>query len=164
MLPMTSKFRKTLATALLSGMAASAFAVLGENTQTPMAARQKSANPNESLQAAIPASLDRPYQVHEFQLGSGTTVKEIATAQGMVFAVTWRGPVLPDLASLLGVYFTTFNQAAVQARASVVRTSTVIVNNDGLVMRSSGRMRAFEGYAYAPAMVPAGVAIDDLLQ
>lgn len=164
MLSMTPKFRQTLAAAWLAGMAASAFAVLGENTLAPMATRQKSATTSDNPQAASPAGLDQTYQVHEFQLGSGTTVKEIATAQGTVFAVAWRGPVLPDLALLLGVYFTPFNQAAAQARANGVRTSTLNVTHGGLVMRSSGRMRAFEGYAYAPAMVPAGLAIDELLR
>ena len=34
---------------------------------------------------------------------------------------------------------------------------------DGLVLRSNGRMRQFFGYAYAPALVPAGLNIQDVL-
>lgn len=160
---MKTMYFQAAAAALLAGMAASAFAVLGEASFAPLATRVMSANTGQILQAVRPAGPDGTYQVHEFQLGSGTTVKEIATAQGTVFAVTWRGPVLPDLAALLGVYFTTFNQAAAQARASGVRTSAVNVNNGGLVLRSGGRMRGFEGHAFAPALVPAGVTIDELL-
>jgi hypothetical protein len=163
-LPMKTVYLRAAAAVLLLNMAASAFAVLGEASLAPLANRSMSASTGQILHAGRPAGSDGTYQVHEFQLGSGTMVKEIATAQGTVFAVTWRGPVLPDLTAFLGVYFTTFNQAAAQARAGGARASAVSVNKDGLVLRSSGRMRAFEGYAFATSLVPTGVNIDELLQ
>lgn len=161
---MKTMYLRAAVAALLLNMAASAFAVLGGASFAPLAVRSVSSSSGRILQAGRPAGPDGTYQVHDVQLGSGTTIKEIATAQGTVFAVTWRGPVLPDLTALLGEYFTTFNQAAAQARASGARASAVSVNKDGLVLRSSGRMRAFEGYAFAPSLVPTGVNIDELLQ
>ncbi len=103
-------------------------------------------------------------QLQESLLANGTTVKEYATPQGRVFAVSWRGPVLPDFSALLGTHFPTFRQSAERAREQGVRNSTLALNHGGLVMRSTGRMRAFEGFAYLPALVPDGVVIDELLQ
>ena len=47
------------------------------------------------------------YTVNRTTLDSGTTVREYVDASGTVFAVSWSGPVLPDLKQLLGPYFDT---------------------------------------------------------
>jgi hypothetical protein len=104
------------------------------------------------------------YTRHEVQLENGTTVREFVTPEGLVFAVAWRGPVLPDLQALLGNYFKTFKAETEQARTMGRRGSPVSIERDGLIIRSSGRMRNFFGYAYAPSLVPAGVNISDVLQ
>jgi hypothetical protein len=48
-------------------------------------------------------------------------------------------------------------------RQSGKRSASVAVNLDGLVLQSSGRMRNFQGFAYAPALIPAQLNIHDLL-
>lgn len=103
------------------------------------------------------------YTLHETLLESGTVVREYASADGQVFAVTWRGPVLPDLSLLLGEHFKTFTKEAQRARGAGRRGSALSVQRDGLVARSGGRMRNFSGYAYAPAWVPGGFMIQDVL-
>ena len=120
-----------------------------------------SAVPGAKLQAAA-----RPgtYTVHESVLDSGTTVTELATPAGVVFAVSWRGPVLPDLNALMGEYFQAFRQQAQQGRSAGRRGSPLAMENDALVVRSNGRMRNFFGSAYAPGLVPADVNIKDVLQ
>lgn len=104
------------------------------------------------------------YTVHDSVLGVGTTVTEYATVDGVVFAVQWRGPVLPELDSLLGAYFATFREKAQQARAAGRRGSPMVVTTDALVVNSTGRMRNFAGWAYAPGLVPSDVVIKDVLQ
>jgi Protein of unknown function (DUF2844) len=104
------------------------------------------------------------YTVHESGLETGTTVTEYATTGGVVFAVHWRGPVLPDLDGLLGTYFAAFRTQAQQARAAGRRGSPMTVVTDSLVVNSTGRMRNFAGWAYAPGLVPTDVAIKDVLQ
>jgi len=104
------------------------------------------------------------YTVHELLLDSGTSVLEYATPAGLVFAVSWHGPVLPDLSSLLGSYFPTFKWETEQARSQGKRGSPVNIERDDLVVRSSGRMRDFFGHAYAPALIPTGVEIKNVLQ
>jgi hypothetical protein len=82
----------------------------------------------------------------------------------VVFAVAWRGPVLPDLSDLLGNYFDTFKREIDQARATGRRGGPVNIQRADLVVQSNGRMRNFFGHAFAPTLIPAGVNVNDLLR
>lgn len=112
----------------------------------------------------MPAAQSGLYVLHETVLENGTRVREYATPSGVVFAVAWRGPVLPDLSALLGDYFTTFKAETDSARLTGKRGSPVYLERADLVVRSNGRMRNFFGHAYAPALTPSGVNIKDVLE
>ena len=103
------------------------------------------------------------YSVHETQLDNSTQVREYTTPTGQVFALTWQGPVLPNLQILLGDYFPAFQQEAAQAQHSGRQRARVLLQTPALVLQSSGRMGHFTGYAYAPDLVPAGVDVQTLL-
>ena len=120
--------------------------------------------PGAKKLAASPGPASNLYSLHENQLDSGTTIREYASPSGVVFALAWRGPVLPDLNALLGDYFNTFKVGVEQGRLAGRRGSPVSVQSDQLVVKSTGRMRNFSGYAYAPALIPSGVNINDVLQ
>ncbi len=109
--------------------------------------------------AAIATSRSALYTVHEMQAAGGTTVREFASADGIVFAVTWKGPFKPDLRQALGRYFQAYQDAP---RAKRQGHSHDVVEQPGLIVHSSGRMRAFVGIAYVPQLVPAGVSVDQL--
>jgi hypothetical protein len=147
--------RATLLGLALAAGATQAMATLGQAPSTLPAAS-----------VAMPASNTSPsfYTTHEALLENGTTIREFATPAGVVFAVAWRGPVLPDLSALLGDYFKTFKAETEQARTLGKRGSPVTIQRSDLVVSSGGRMRNFFGYAYAPALVPTGVNIKDVLQ
>ena|ERR1700728_1494343 len=101
------------------------------------------------------------YDLHEISTEAGTLVHEYTTAQGTVFALTWQGPLPPDLHQLLGNYYKQFQDAAaVQARTGMHRLMSVA--QPDLVVQSMGRLRNFRGKAYIPSLVPAGVAVADL--
>lgn len=126
-------------------------------------------NPNPSavahrLAASAPSTLTPTlYSVHETQLDNRTQVREYTTSSGQVFAVTWQGPVLPHLQTLLGDYFPAFQQETAQAQRSGRQRARVLLQTPALVLQSSGRMGRFTGYAYAPDLVPASVDIQTLL-
>lgn len=103
------------------------------------------------------------YTVHDTVLETGTTVREFANPEGRVFAVAWQGPVLPDLSVLLGGYFPTYKSQVTLLRRGARLGSPVAINHAGLVVNSMGRMRNFFGHAYAPALVPNGVDIQNVL-
>lgn len=97
------------------------------------------------------------YTVHEITLPSGTVVREYVSLSGTVFAVAWNGPAMPDLRQLFGSYFAQFVDAAKMQHESRGRLH---VATTGLVVQSSGHMRAFFGRAYLPKLMPPNVAID----
>lgn len=99
------------------------------------------------------------YKVHEMQGEAGTVVREYESPDGVIFAVTWEGPVKPDLRQLFGKYFDEY-QGASRTGPAGHRRSTVRLQD--LVVRSSGHVRAFSGMAYLPQQLPAGVAVEDL--
>lgn len=163
MLRLISRNSRLLLALCLAAQSAGVWAALGEPVSSLFAT--KSMASSRASNAPAPATAPNvPYQIIETALDSGTRVKEYVSPQGRVFAVTWQGPVLPDFSTLLRNHFPAFKQSAERARSNGVRTSTLKLSLDGLVMRSTGRMGAFEGFAYLPALVPVGVVVDDLLQ
>ena len=149
---------------VLASNASQVWATLGKAPSALAPPSSASSAPGARIQAATPNARSGLYAVHELQLDNGTIVREYATPAGLVFAVSWRGPVLPDLSALLGGYFNTFKLETEQARLRGRRGSPVNIERGGLVVRSNGRMRNFFGHAYAPDLVPAGVDINDVLQ
>lgn len=113
------------------------------------------------VSAPVPGGL---YTTHQLTLATGTVVTEYANSGGVVFAVTWVGPVLPDLTALLGDYFPTFMAQTDRRRAAGFRGGPVQVDANGLTVVSAGRMGHFSGYAYAAALVPSGVDIATVLK
>jgi len=137
-------------------------AALGKGPSTLLASPASSA-PTARKLAATSGARTIAYTQHAVQLENATTVQEYATPAGLVFAVAWRGPVLPDLSVLLGDYFGSFKAETELARSIGKRGSPVTLVSDKLVVSSSGRMRGFFGYAYAPDLIPAGLEIKDVL-
>ena len=146
---------------LVSAVATSANAALG---QSPSRLAGGSLPLNARALALVPAAKSALFAVQETQLENGTTVREYARPSGVVFAVAWQGPVLPDLDVLLGSYFNTFKLETDQARLDGRRGAPVDMARDGLVLRSNGRMRNFFGHAYVIELIPAGVNIKDVLE
>jgi hypothetical protein len=99
------------------------------------------------------------YTVHEIQTPSNTIVKEYVSPDGKVFAVTWRGPVLPDLHQTLGTYFNQYQAAAKSPHPDHRHLS---VEQPDLVIHSNGHMRAFVGQAYVPSLFPQNFSIEDI--
>jgi len=110
--------------------------------------------------AAGVTSVGTNYVTRDTTLASGTRVREYVSAGGLVFAVTWAGPTLPDLKALLGKYFDTM--VAESAKAPRAGRSSLAINLPEVVINSGGHMRAFEGNAWIPAELPAGFTTADL--
>jgi hypothetical protein len=100
------------------------------------------------------------YVLRDTTLATGTQVREYVSNSGVVFAVTWDGPFLPDLKALLGKYFDTM--AAESARVPRAGRSNIAVSVPEVVIHSGGHMRAFEGSAWIPAGFPAGFTTNDV--
>ena len=97
--------------------------------------------------------------VNEVTTADGTVVREYVSAQGKVYAVTWNGPIMPNLQALFGEHFVTFQQ---ETKAMRPRYGALRIVRPDLVIYSGGHMRAFQGRAYLPQSLPTGVNIEDL--
>jgi hypothetical protein len=93
------------------------------------------------------------YDVNTSVLDNGTTVREYV-ANGVVFAVSWTGPFLPDLRALLGQQFTTLTSET--ARRPKAGNSQVRIVRPDVTIESTGHMRAYAGRAWVNSLLPAG--------
>ena len=115
----------------------------------------------QQLRAELRSIPMQQYNLHEIRAASGTLVHEYATRQGTIFAVTWQGPLPPDLHQLFGNYFQRYQAAAAtQGRPGTHRQLNIAAPD--LVVQSTARLRAFRGIAYVPSLLPAGVSAADL--
>jgi hypothetical protein len=94
--------------------------------------------------------------VHTQTLPNGLSIRQYVDAGGLVFAVAWNGPVLPDFPQLLGSYFSSYTDALRAQKRGVN------VQSAALVLESGGLMRAFFGRAYLPAQLPTGLTAQDV--
>lgn len=89
------------------------------------------------------------------------TVREYVTPGGRIFAVTWEGVSHPDLGVVLGTYAAPV-QRALAAKGKGARRGGRRVEAEGAVVETWGHARALRGRAWVPALVPAGVALDEI--
>ena len=154
----TSRARKVpglaLGIALLAGsVTLPAFAALGGDAASVDADVVK-------MKAQARATPVAGYTVSEITLPTGTVVHEYVSAEGKVFAVTWKGPSVPDLQQTLGTYFTTFTAAASVPHGADHHHLTVRTSD--LVLQTGGHMRAHFGKAYVQSLLPPNFSLDDI--
>ena len=114
-----------------------------------------------SLKGALTGfSTVKGYAVHEITTAPGVHVREYLTADGKVFAVSWHGPFIPDLQQMLGSYYSRYAQAASAQHAGGHRH--LRIEQPELVVESNGRMRAFNGRAWDPALLPPNFTAADI--
>jgi uncharacterized protein DUF2844 len=99
------------------------------------------------------------YEVHELTTSTGVHVREYLS-NGKVFAVSWQGPFIPDLKQMLGAYYARYSQAA--SAPHVGGRRHLRIEQPGLVVESNGRMRAFYGRAWDPALLPPNFTAADI--
>lgn len=100
------------------------------------------------------------YTVEEMSY-EGTTVREYLNSAGIVFAVAWNGHLHADLDQILGSYAAEYRSARAQQTRSHGRKRQKL-STANLVLETWGHMRALQGRAYLPALIPDGVTIDEI--
>jgi hypothetical protein len=113
------------------------------------------------LQGVVHSVPGQQYDIEEINAASGLRVREFLNRNGSVFAVTWSGPVVPDLRTLLGASFDSYAKAVAALKQPGLQRSLRIATPE-LVVESGGHMRAYSGRAYLPLLIPAGVSTADL--
>jgi Protein of unknown function (DUF2844) len=112
------------------------------------------------FQASLQTNQTSSFTVHEIHTQNKTVIREYVSPAGTVFAVTWRGPWIPDMQQLLGSHFQQLvNATQAQNSAHTGRHPLNIVQPD-FVFEQGGHMRSFAGRAYLPKMLPADVHVE----
>jgi len=165
----SSLWRLAAATALLlGGGVIAAGPVNAELGGSPLTLEADRAHLAASMQSSGAAT----HTLHTLSTSNGSVIREYMNADGMIFAVAWRGPGRPDLRQLLGPAFDTFQTSVTAADFNATLSSTgnvvhhgrvrrpLIVEQRDLVVHSAGHPGAFFGYAYLPQKIPAGFTPD----
>ena len=127
-----------------------AWAVLGEY--------QSSVNSDQQLlRGEVRAIVREGYSVQQITAKDGTVVSEYVSPGGMVFGISWKAPMMPNLQQLLGASFAQLQQAP---RSRARRRGPLVVRTDQLVIESGGHMRSFHGRAYLPGLLPNNVSAE----
>lgn len=145
---------RVLATAAGVMIASQAHATLGEKIDSGSVSQSR-------LVASTATITQGSYTDNARTLESGVVIHEYSRADGTVFAVAWKGKVMPDMKELLGTYFSQYikrDNSTPQAGG----LSQLSTTGSDLVVSSSGRLGAFSGLIYVPSLVPAGVDVEHL--
>ena len=100
------------------------------------------------------------YMVHVIESNSAV-IREYVSLSGVVFGISWNGMMHPDLTQLLGAYAGEYREALRQTPRKPGQRR-LQVKTDRVVVQKWGHMRNLQGRAYAPALIPPGVNIDEI--
>ena len=113
------------------------------------------------LHGVVKSAARELYDIQDISAENEMHVREFLNREGVVFALSWSGPVLPSLQGLLGPHFIEYTTAlAGMSHPGLQRSVQVAL--PGLVVESGGHMRAYSGRAYLPNLIPAGVLLAEL--
>jgi hypothetical protein len=115
----------------------------------------------EEMHGVVHSTWLQFYDVQEITTDSGMRVREFLNRNGIVFAVTWNGPAVPDLQRLLGTNFAAYTKTLRESNRSGRQRSLQMASSE-LVVESGGHLRAYVGRAYLPALIPTGTPASDL--
>jgi hypothetical protein len=135
---------------MLSVFSLPARAVLGGNLNSVQ-------QDTTQMKATVQIRQSDAYAVHEIKASHGTVVREYVSPAGKVFGVAWQGPFMPDLHELLGSYLPQYSAALQEEHAKRPGRHPLNINRPGMVIETSGHMRAYYGRVYVPGLVPQAV-------
>ena len=114
------------------------------------------------MKATIKIQQKPAYAIHQIANKNKTVVREFVSPDGRVFGVAWQGPFLPSLSQILGSYMQQYAAGVEQEHAKSPGRHPLMIHQPGLVVETSGHMRAYYGRAYAPDLLPQGVAAEEV--
>lgn len=118
-----------------------------------------------SMKGQLRAPRSEPgYSVQEIKAASGAVLREYISPAGVIFAVSWSGPAMPNLQQALGTYFAQYQAEVKGQRARAARSghNHLQIHSPSLVVHAGGHMRQYHGLAYVPSLLPQNLSISDL--
>lgn len=149
--------------ALLLGLLFAVFVIMtAERVQAALGEAKESVAPDAKVLTAnrVSKTVYNGYTVEQIDSDS-VTVREYVSLTGVVFAIAWNGLIHPDLAPLLGKHADEYEESLRRALHKPGRRQ-LRVETTRIVVEKWGHMRNLQGRAYIPALIPDGVAIDEI--
>lgn len=157
-IPLLVLVTPSLVSATLGGSSASIAADAAEMRAT---AGVNTAHPPVGLPTPL-APASGLFRIDQFTTPAGTVVSEYSGRDGNVFAVTWRGPKPPDVATLLGPYYKAYRSAADSGAPSPFGLHASSVAAGDVAVETMGPMGLMWGRAYLRSAIPAGVNLSEI--
>lgn len=101
--------------------------------------------------STLSSSPQTGYTIYSQTINPGLVLKEYLATNGNVFAITWKGPNLPNFQVVLGAYYSNYLTALQN------NPRAIFVQNDNIVIESGGVMGGYLGRAYLPKQFPVGM-------
>jgi hypothetical protein len=102
--------------------------------------------------SSLTSSPQSNYTIYIQSISPDLVIKEYVSSSGNIFGVAWKGSTLPNFQILLGNYYSNYLSAQQQNPRSV------FLQDNNLVIESSGVMGGYIGRAFLPKQVPTGLA------
>lgn len=117
-----------------------------------------------SLKSATPPLASVSYVRHEMSTPEGGLVWQFADSSGIVFAVSWATPVLPDFSVLLGSHKFALEhaqrkalaerQGSIEGRPSTLSLRVFSASEGDWTVHSGGQLQAYRGHSYLRSALP----------
>ncbi len=113
------------------------------------------------LATAKTVSRHGKYTIHEMNERS-VRIREFQNSSNSLFAVSWRGSTHPDLKTLLGAHYETFQNAYGAAKKNHPHGGMMIGEVGNLHFEIGGRMMAVHGRVWLKDQVPSGMDLHEV--
>ena len=148
--------------ALFLGLALAAAMAIGRQAQAVLGGSADSIASDQKVLSAVrrTKTVRTGYNVHEV-ISASVALREYLSPSGVVFGIAWNGLIHPDLTQLLGSYAGEYGESLRQTPRKPGRRR-LQVKTIRVVVEKWGHMRNLQGRAYAPALIPTGVTVDEI--
>ena len=157
---------RATAAALVIAASGPAHAQLGTTVAIAVAVAaagtSSSSNPVDATAPVLHQAANSAVQWQESTDANQIRVRQYVSSSGQVYAVSWDGPAMPDVAVLLGTWFDRYRQEASAALPNASGLHSSRVSSSDLMVETAVRLRDFSGRAWLPSALPAGVAAADI--
>ena len=153
---------RATAAALVIAASGPAHAQLGAIVAINAAGTSSSVNPANATAPVLHQAANSAVRWQESTDANQIRVRQYVSSSGQVYAVSWDGPTMPDVAVLLGTSFDRYRQEANTALPNASGLHSSRVSTSDLMAETAVRLRDFSGRAWLPSALPAGVTAADI--
>ena len=153
---------RAIVAALVIAASGPAYAQLGATIAIAATGTSSSSNAADATAPVLHQAANSAVQWQQSTDANQIRVRQYVSSSGQVYAVSWDGPAMPDIAVLLGTWFDRYRQEASAALPNASGLHSSRVSSSDLMVETAVRLRDFSGRAWLPSALPAGVAAADI--